>query len=463
MSDEKALHIVFDSGTLVFSYVQKEHIELLGLLILFDDRIKTYRAPAMNYAQIILKLHRNKIPFVDAAKNYTNQQFQFETELTPRQHQSDALLAWKKFMCRGMVVLPTGTGKSFLAYMAINHCQRPALVMVPTIDLMHQWQEGLAKMFNCEVGMLGGGCKDVQNLTVSTYDSALLMMEWLGDRFGLLVFDECHHLPGDRMRQAALMSIAPFRLGLTATPERSNTGLSEYGDLTGPLCFRMEIEELKGEILSPYRVERVELDLHEDEEFEYHEARQIYLDFLKMTGISFKNGDGWARFIMACARSQEGRSALEAFYKQKKIANCGRAKFATIWQIFGDHRKERIIVFTADNETAYGIGRRFFLPVLTHHTKSAERKKMLQRFRSGEHPVLVTSKVLNEGVDVPEASVGIVVSGSGSTREHVQRLGRILRKSQGKQAVLYELVSRNTSEYHVSERRRQHSAYEGSR
>ena len=88
---------------------------------------------------------------------------------------------------------------------------------------------------------------------------------------------------------------------------------------------------------------------------------------------------------------------------------------------------------------------------------------MLARFRSGEHPILVTSKVLNEGVDVPEASVGIVVSGSGSTREHVQRLGRILRKSQGKQAVLYELVSRNTSEYHVSERRRQHSAYEGSR
>ncbi|MCM8527458.1 MAG: ATP-dependent helicase, partial [Lentisphaeraceae bacterium] len=74
-------------------------------------------------------------------------------------------------------------------------------------------------------------------------------------------------------------------------------------------------------------------------------------------------------------------------------------------------------------------------------------------------PILVTSKVLNEGVDVPEASIGIVVSGSGSIREHVQRLGRILRKSSGKQAILYELVSQGTSEYYVSERRREHRAY----
>jgi superfamily II DNA or RNA helicase len=70
-----------------------------------------------------------------------------------------------------------------------------------------------------------------------------------------------------------------------------------------------------------------------------------------------------------------------------------------------------------------------------------------------------TSKVLNEGVDVPEASVAIVLSGSGSVREHVQRLGRILRKSGEKRAMLYEIVTRNTSEEFVSERRRDHDAY----
>jgi superfamily II DNA or RNA helicase len=86
---------------------------------------------------------------------------------------------------------------------------------------------------------------------------------------------------------------------------------------------------------------------------------------------------------------------------------------------------------------------------------------MLDFFRSGKYPVLVTSKVLNEGVDVPEASIGIIVSGSGSIREHVQRLGRILRAGEGKQAVLYELISAGTSEEHVSKRRREHRAYQG--
>ena len=88
---------------------------------------------------------------------------------------------------------------------------------------------------------------------------------------------------------------------------------------------------------------------------------------------------------MACARSDEGRQALKAFYAQKKIANCGKAKFKAIWEIIHRHCEERTIIFTADNDTAYGIGRRFGLPVLTHHTKPAERKRMLENFRSGRH------------------------------------------------------------------------------
>jgi superfamily II DNA or RNA helicase len=91
-----------------------------------------------------------------------------------------------------------------------------------------------------------------------------------------------------------------------------------------------------------------------------------------------------------------------------------------------------------------------------------ERKALLDAFRNGIYPVLVTSKVLNEGVDVPEANVGLIVSGSGSVREHVQRLGRLLRGRPGKQAVLYELVSQNTGEQSINKRRRQHRAYERS-
>ena len=155
-----------------------------------------------------------------------------------------------------------------------------------------------------------------------------------------------------------------------------------------------------------------------------------------------------------------GREAFTAYLAQKRIALGNQSKVQKVWELLLKHRGERILIFTADNHTAYLIGERFLLPVITHHTKAVERKEMLECFRAGEYPVLVTSKVLNEGVDVPEASVAIVVSGSGSTREHVQRLGRILRPSPGKSAILYEIITANTSESYTSDRRRQNSAYE---
>ena len=92
--------------------------------------------------------------------------------------------------------------------------------------------------------------------------------------------------------------------------------------------------------------------------------------------------------------------------------------------------------------------------------KAKERRRILDAFASGELPVVVTSRVLNEGVDVPAANIGVILSGSGTVREHVQRLGRLLRKYGEKRAILYEVVTRGTAEEFTSERRRQHHAYQ---
>ena len=123
------------------------------------------------------------------------------------------------------------------------------------------------------------------------------------------------------------------------------------------------------------------------------------------------------------------------------------------------HRKDRTIIFTADNETVYQISRDFLIPAITHLSPVKERAEILKRFNSGVFPVVVTSKVLNEGVDIPEANVAIVLSGSGSVREHVQRLGRILRSAKDKTAILYEIVAKGTNETFTSERRRRHDAF----
>jgi superfamily II DNA or RNA helicase len=124
------------------------------------------------------------------------------------------------------------------------------------------------------------------------------------------------------------------------------------------------------------------------------------------------------------------------------------------------HAGERMLIFTADNATVYQIARRYLIPAITAQTKAKERKQILERFHSGEYSILVTCQVLNEGVDVPAASVGVVLSGTGSIKENVQRLGRILRKYGDKQAMLYEVVARGTAEEFTSDRRRQHHAFQ---
>ena len=116
-------------------------------------------------------------------------------------------------------------------------------------------------------------------------------------------------------------------------------------------------------------------------------------------------------------------------------------------------------MFTEDNATVYLVSRRFLVPAITHKTKVRERSAILAGLADGRYAAVVTSRVLNEGVDIPEANVAIVMSGSGSVREHVQRLGRVLRKGEGKKALLYELVSSGTSEARTSQRRRDHVAY----
>ena len=360
----------------------------------------------------------------------------------------------------GVISLPTGAGKTFIAILLIADTQRPTLVHVPTIDLMHQWYEVLKEHFGQDVGLYGGGQHEMRDLTVTTYQSAVMHAPHYGNRFGFAIFDECHHLPGDQYQYAAISSIAPFRLGLTATPDRVDGKESRLYALVGECCYEAKVQELSGKTLSPYRVVTIAVDMEDTERIRYEEARRTYLNFLKQERINMGTSRGWHTFLWKSSQSEAGRAAFKAYLTQKHLSFASTAKQEWVWKLIQRHRGDRILIFTQDNDTAYQLGTRFFLPVLTHQTKLKERNSFLNGFRDGTYSILVTSKVLNEGVDVPEANVAIIVSGSGSVREHVQRLGRILRKQEGKQAVLYELISKQTSEQFVNERRRQHDAYQ---
>jgi superfamily II DNA or RNA helicase len=457
--DAEQLCLTFDQDTILLTGPDPEQLAALPGCRPDPRTPGAFRAEARCYRAIVEHLRRQRIPYQDKARTYKPTPWPLRTGRDPFPHQTEALETWWKAGGRGVVVLPTGTGKTFLAILAIQRAARPTLVVTPTIDLLNQWYGELLVAFDVPVGLLGGGSYDLQPLTVSTYDSAHLYVERWGSRFGLLVFDECHHLPGPTYMLAAVGSLAPFRLGLTATPERADGQEVLLSELIGPVVYRREIRQLAGDFLAEYRTERLYVDLSAEEQSRYEQAREQYRRFVEERGIAMGGKNGWQRFIQETCRSPEGRAAFQAYREQKRLALAAPAKLHLLEQLLERHVQGRVLIFTYDNATVYQIARRYLVPAITHQTRAKERQQILQRFHSGEYPVLVTSQVLNEGVDVPAASVGIILSGTGSIREHVQRLGRLLRKHGDKQALLYEVVTRGTAEEFTSERRRQHHAY----
>jgi superfamily II DNA or RNA helicase len=448
----------FQAGTLELRGLPRES-PLLPVSCAWDGRSGSFRAEAVSYAEIVRALVRGGVGYEDQARKYLELPAGALAIRTPRPFQSEALAAWEKQQSRGVVVLPTGAGKSQLAVMAVDKKRRSALVVAPTLDLVRQWYDLLRATFHVPIGVIGGGEHTVEALTVTTYDSAYLHMENYGHRFGLVVFDECHHLPSESYALAARQCIAPFRLGLTATPERSDGREALLDALIGRVAYRREIVDMSGQYLAEYETERVAVDLTPEERAEYDAERNVYLGFVRSQGIRMGSPDGWTDFIMRASRSEQGRRAMRAYRRQRELALAAPNKLDYVEHLLHEHRKDRAIVFTQDNATAYRISMRLLIPAITHQTKVSERSEILERLNDGRYGAVVTSKVLNEGVDVPSANVAIVVSGSGSVREHVQRLGRILRKQGDKRAVLYELVTAETNESYTSERRREHVAY----
>ena len=425
----------------------------------WDGRSRSYRAPAFHYADAILGLRAESISIVDHARGYAEIDLTLRVDRQPRPYQSEAIDAFRASRYRGLVVLPTGAGKTYVAVMAMASRCRSTLVIAPTLNLVHQWYDVLRRSFGREIGIIGGGDYRLEDITVTTYDSAYLHMDRLGHRFGMLIFDECHHLPSESFSLIAKMSTAPFRLGLTATPERSDGREALLESLVGPVCYRRDIIELAGEYLADYEVETIRVQLSEAERLAYDEARSVYLAYLRSTGIKMNSPAAWQQFVMRASRNEAGQQAMENYRLQRALALAAPAKLDAVEMLLEQHAQDQSIIFTQDNASAYEISRRFLIPVITHHSKVSERAQILDGLAENRYTAVVTSKVLNEGVDVPSANVAIVVSGSGSVREHVQRLGRILRPQPGKRAKLYELVTENTTEQSTSKRRRDHSAY----
>ncbi|MDZ8241493.1 MAG: DEAD/DEAH box helicase family protein [Nostoc sp. ChiQUE01a] len=430
----------------------------------WDDRVEKFRIPAIRYRSLVEALQAEDVNFIDEAKEFYPLDLVSSLEMEPYPHQSEALAAWKVAGRQGVVVLPTAAGKTYLAQMAMQSTPRTTLIVVPTLDLMHQWYAHLVAAFpDAEVGLLGGGSRDKTAILVATYDSAAIHAEAIGNQYALIVFDECHHLPTDFNRVIAEYAIAPYRLGLSATPERTDGKHADLNILIGQEVYRKRAEDLAGKALAEHEIVQIKVKLSQNERERYNQLIQTRNDFLKQSRISLGSLQGWQMFVQMSARSQAGRRAMLAHREAKDIALGTDGKLRILANLLAEHYPARILIFTADNSTVYRISQELLIPAITHQTPVKERHEILTKFREGTYNTLVASHVLNEGVDVPAASVAIILSGTGSAREYTQRLGRILRKGniENKQAILYEVVAEDTSEEGTSARRRGESGGQG--
>ncbi len=371
------VQLEFRAGTLEIQGLPPDAVSLPAACA-WDPRAACHRAPASAYADVVRTLVRGGISYEDQARAYQQLQRPMMVRREPRPYQREALAAWQKAGGRGVVVLPTGAGKTLVAQLAIEDRRRSTLVVAPTLDLVRQWYDGLRATFGEPVGLLGGGDHDVQSITVTTYDSAYLHMEHLGARFGLVVFDECHHLPGPTYALAARLCLAPYRLGLTATPERAD---GREADLAGagradrlPQGHRRARRRLPGGVRDRAGQRRPHRG----------GAGRVRRRARRSTGTSCAPrastcpGPAAGR-TSSCraARTDEGRRALAAYRRQREIAFTAPAKLDYVERLLEQHRDDRALIFTEDNATVYLVSRRFLVPAITHKTKVRERSDIL--------------------------------------------------------------------------------------
>jgi superfamily II DNA or RNA helicase len=333
-------------------------------------------------------------------------------------------------------------------------------VIVPTIDLLHQFYRLLTHVFHTEIGVYYGGEKILKPITVVTYSSFPSLMEQ-GNLFALLVADEIHHITAPAYGEGALMSPAPYRLGLTATypsveEEQRWEGKWRVEDLVGgPVVYQLRIDDLAGEQLAAYRTQRIRVQLTPSERLEYERDFTHYMRFVNERHLRRDFGAGWLTELQRLsARDREARAALLARQRVGRLLAGCQGKLQAVDELLREHLMDQILIFTEANNVAYHIAHQYFIPCISHLTSAAERKDILDGFQEKRYKCIITSRVLDEGVDLPEAKVAIILGGTTGARQYIQRLGRVLRRVENRQAVLYEVLVRGTSEEGKVQRRR---------
>ena len=366
--------------------------------------------------------------------------------------QLDALVSWLRCGRRGVIEAVTGSGKTDVAIAAASDALRRGrfvLVVVPSRVLMEQWHVRLtAALADARIGRLGDSGKDgpasCDVLVATRHSAAAYKPVPRGEAGGLLIADECHGLGGGMLRRAMLRAYDE-RLGLTATLERSDDGVTKLLlPYFGGICFRYGFEQAIADgVCAPPRVAFVGVELSGEERAEYTATEQRLVSarhHLRM--VAGMPLEPFGDFLAAVAHLAErdagadGRAAreyLDAFSRRREIVAQSSGKYELLGSLAPAIREAHgALVFTetvrAANHAINRLDPLVSIDLITGSTARRQRREILDDLRVRRLDAVAAPRVLDEGVDVPDANLGIVMSASRTRRQMIQRMGRILRR-----------------------------------
>lgn len=448
MSLKPETALVFDRGTIVVrSSALLNTANLPGLV--WDDRIGGWRASAHRFHEMQTKI----LGLIEDQPLAVGEQACRWKNIPLRPYQQAALAAWMSNGYRGLVVLPTGSGKTRIALAAAALRGVKTLFLVPTRVLLEQWMVQILEFYDGPVGVYGDGERSLCDVTIATYASAWRHMELIGNQFELLIVDEAHHFGDVAQDEILAMTTASARLGLTATPVQDPRAHQCMIDLIGPVVHSQSIADLAGKYLAEFENYLWLLPLSHEERRLYERDMSGFRQFRRAVEMRMVN-PSWPDIVRESRKSSEWQAAMAGFRRARALVALTQGKIQAVAELVMRHRQSRVLIFTADTASAYRLSRLLLVPALTADIKRSEREKVLAAFRDGSIPALISCRVLNEGVDIPDADVAMILGGMAGGREHVQRVGRVLRPSAGKVAMVYELVAESTFEVRQAARRR---------
>ncbi|WP_255770927.1 sigma-70 family RNA polymerase sigma factor [Pseudarthrobacter sulfonivorans] len=386
--------------------------------------------------------------------------------------QQEALKAWHSNGRRGVIEAVTGSGKTRVGIAAAFEAVRQGikvLILVPTAELQRQWLASLRRdLPTARRGALGDGRSDSLDnvdILVAIVHSASDRETLRAHKAGLIIADECHRYAAP-MFTGALQEGYAWRLGLTATYERSD---GEHENLLTPyfggVIYKLWYDRaLKDEVIAPFDIALVGVDLTASEQVDYDE-------FSDQMSEAARNLESYAdiprrpfhQFIAAVAalaasespsrESTVARKYMRAMSSRLTLLAEAKTKYLALAALKETVDQSRgTLVFTQTQESARraqelytSLGSKASA-VFSGMAKD-DRRQGMDDFRSGASQILAAPRLLDEGIDVPEAALGIIVAANRSQRQMVQRLGRVIRKkADGRPGRLVVLYSKGTVE-----------------